>query len=194
MGSRNILTVLIVVFAAVLLYNFLYFTGTVGDFAGTGDAIEPLPQDPRFDLPGLDRPRGPQASGQPLSGGPAAVLAGPRATAATSDLALGAEWGRNPFLTPREAWALANYRPRYVVEPGVMPGGLMLSAIVIDSSGRKVAIINGDIVTVGQTVAGMEVVEMLSDAVVFRLDGQRHVLRLADLSVGLSTRGTAGRY
>ena len=53
MDSRNILTVLIVIFVAILLYNGLYFAGFVGNF-GAESAIEQLPEDPRFQLPGLE--------------------------------------------------------------------------------------------------------------------------------------------
>lgn len=196
MGNRNVRTLLVVVLVAVLLYNVLYFTGVVGSF-GAGSGIERQPDDPRFDLPGLNRQNqqipAPRPSG--TRAGAVARGSGERATIVAADLTITSEWGRNPFLTPREIWALANYRPIYVSEPAIPAGGLVLSAIVMDSTGRRVAVINGDIVTIGDTVAGMEVVDMWDDAVVFRLDGQRHVVRMADMAVGLTLgRGVPGRY
>lgn len=196
MGNRNVRTLLVVVLVAVLLYNVLYFTGVVGSF-GAGSGIEPSPEDPRFDLPGLNRQDqqipAPRPSG--TRAGAVARGSGERATIVAADLTITSEWGRNPFLTPREIWALANYRPIYVSDPAIPAGGLVLSAIVMDSTGRRVAVINGDIVTIGDTVAGMEVVDMWDDAVVFRLDGQRHVVRMADMAVGLTLgRGVPGRY
>ncbi len=173
MGSRNVLTLLIVVFVAVLLYNVLHFTGVVGGF-GTTRGVAPLPQDDRFDLPGL-APRAveppsvtrPQASGTTTPSGRRGVTA--------ADLSLTSDWGRNPFFTPAEIWALANYRPVYVTDPGTVATGLLLNGIVIDSTGRRVAIINNDIVGVGDVLGGMTIVDMGNDTVVFRLaDGQRH--------------------
>lgn len=199
MDSRNILTVLVVVFVAILLYNALYFTGMVGNF-GIDSPIEPLPQDPAFQIPGGPQAQQPQptprASGAVGQGGrqePRAMRT--RATIGASQLGFAADWGRDPFLTPRELWAIANYRPIYLTEPTTPPSGLYLSAIVMDSTGRRVAIINGDIVALGQTYAGMQVVEMWSDAVVFSIEGNRHVVRMADAAVGLGVRGNAtGRY
>jgi hypothetical protein len=196
MDSRNILTVLIVIFVAILLYNGLYFMGFVGNF-GADSPLQPLPQDPRLQVPGAQA----GASPAPRASGAAALAAAnqgavrSRSTVTAADLGLAADWGRDPFLTPRELWAIANYRPYFQTTPSTPPSGLYLSAIVMDSSGRRVAIINGDIVSVGQTFAGMQVVEMMRDAVVFEIEGNRHVVRMADAAVGLGGRGTAtGRY
>lgn len=197
MGNRNVRTLLFVVLVVVVLYNILYFTGVVGNF-GARSGVETPADDPRFNVPGFNRENrripAPQPSGS--RAGAEAQGSGGRATVVAADVAITSEWGRNPFLTPREIWALANYRPIYVSEPAIPPGGLVLSAIVIDSTGRRVAVINGDIVTIGDTVAGMEVVDMWDDAVVFRLDGERHVVRMAAAAVGLTVggRGVPGRY
>lgn len=194
MDSRNILTVLVVIFVAVLLYNALYFTGIVGNF-GVDSPIQPLPQDPAFQIPGQQPQPTPRASGAVGQGRQQPRAVRTRGTVGASQIGFAADWGRDPFLTPRELWAIANYRPIYLTEPTTPPSGLYLSAIVMDSTGRRVAIINGDIVSVGQTYAGMEVVEMWSDAVVFRIEGNRHVVRMADAATGLGARGNAtGRY
>ena len=195
MDSRNILTVLVVIFVAILLYNALYFTGIVGNF-GADAPITPLPQDPAFQIPGGQQTQPtPRASGAVGPGALQQRALRTRATVGASQLGFAADWGRDPFLTPRELWAIANYRPIFMREPSTPPSGLYLSAIVMDSTGRRVAIINGDIVSVGQTYAGMEVVEMWSDAVVFRIEGNRHVVRMADAAAGLGARGNAtGRY
>lgn len=195
MGSRNLLTVLVVIFVAVLAYNLLYFTGVVGNFGGS-PTIEPLPDDPRMQLPGLNREgNAPQASAPRGSASSATSAVGRRAYVEPADLAMTSDWGRNPFFTPREIWALANYRPVYINEPSIAPGDLVLSAIVMDSTGRRVAVINGDVVSVGDAVAGMEVVDMWDDAVVFRLDGRRHVVRIADASINLTVSPSVpGRY
>ncbi len=192
MGSRNVLTLLIVVFVAVLLYNALYFTGVVGGFGQSG-APEPLPQGSQFDVPGLNRPPQPTAAPRPTASTAAAVAA--RGTVPAAELVLTADWGRNPFFTPAELWALANYRPVRTTEPVIPPGGLVLQGIVMDSTGRRVAMINDQIVTIGDRIGGMRVVDVWDDAVVFRLaEGERHVLRMADAAIDLSVSGGVGRY
>lgn len=191
MGSRNVLTVLIVIFVAVLLYNALYFTGVVGSY-GQETELGPLPQDERFEVPGLRREEAPQ----PRPSGVRQVDSQPgtaaRPAVDPADLVIGSSWGRNPFLTPQEIRAIENFRPIYQTTPSVAPGGLYLSAVMLDSTGRRVAIINGDVYGVGDVVGGMEVLEMWNDAVVFRLDGQRHVIRIGDPAIELSSR--PGRY
>lgn len=196
MGTRNILTVLIVIFVAVLLYNALYFTGIVGDFGGPDQLGEP-PRDDRFDVPGLER----NAPVQPTPSGPRRPAAAqaprvePRSVVRVGDLSLASDWGRNPFLTPREIWAVENYRPYYVNEPPVPPEGLRVTAIVTDSTGRRVAVINNEIVASGDVISGWEVVDFMDDAVVFRVQGRRHIVRMADSAVRLSTgSSSAGRY
>jgi hypothetical protein len=196
MDSRNVLTVLIVIFVAVLLYNALYFTGMIGGFGGD-TTVAPLEQDPRFTVPGqeLRQAPGPRPSGGQQFAANGTSSQQPRAVITAAELGTGPDWGRNPFLTPRELWALANYRPIYLTDPAQPPTGLFLSAVVMDSSGRRVAIINGDIVAVGQQYAGMQVVDMSNDAVMFELEGRRHVVRMADAAIGLDARSTAaGRY
>lgn len=195
MGSRNLLTLLIVVFVAVLIYNGLYFSGVIGNY-GADSVVEPLPQDPRFDVPGLrgegSAPVQPRPSARPVDTSGMASL---RNTVTLADLTIGGNWGRNPFLTPREIWALDNYRPVYQIQPTIPPGGLYLSAVVMDSSGRRAAIINGDVFGVGDVVAGMEIIDVWDDGVVFRLDGQRHVIRIGDPEIRLSVNdGATGRY
>lgn len=193
MGSRNVLTVLIVVFVAVLLYNALYFTGVVGNY-GQQAPLQPLPPDERFNVPGLNRenePLQPRPSGVQRVDSQQAVA--PRAALDPADLTIGSNWGRNPFLTPQEIRALDNFRPVYQTAPSIPPSGLYLSAVMLDSSGRRIAIINGDVYGVGDTVGGMQILDMWNDAVVFLLDGQRHVIRIGDPAIQLSS-SRPGRY
>ncbi len=196
MGSRNVLTLLIIVFVAVLLYNALYFTGVVGNF-GVSTDLGPLPQDPSLTPPGYDTPGGVSAR-RPVPSAPQAQVrpVEPRGEITAADLTLDSSWGRNPFFTPREIWALDNFAPVYVNTDSGLDGGLYLSAIVTDSTGRRVAVINNDIVTVGDHIGGMQVVEVTDETVVFASGGgQRHVLRMVDAAIGLSSRsGTVGRY
>lgn len=193
MGSRNVLTVLIVIFVAVLLYNALYFTGVVGGF-GAPDTVGELPRDERFDVPGLERdaPVQPRPSGPRRPAAEPAPTVEPRSAVAMGDLSLAADWGRNPFLTPREIWAVDNYRPYYASAPPTPPEGLRVTAIVTDSTGRRAAVINNEIVARGDVISGWEVVDFHDDAVVFHVQGRRHVVRMADSAVRLSTGGPAG--
>lgn len=190
-NRRNILMLLIVIFVVVLVYNGLYFTGVIGNYGGE-TPLEELPTDPRFDIPGL-RSDG-QATPQPRPSARAvdnSNVEPARPTVMLADLSIGSNWGRNPFLTPQEIWALENYRPVYQVQPTIPPGGLYVSAVVVDSSGRRAAIINGDVFGVGDVVAGMEVVDVWDDGVVFQLDGQRHVIRIGDPEIQLSVNDRA---
>ena len=195
MGSRNILTVLIIVFVAVLLYNALYFTGVVGTFGGDTE-IGPLTQDPNLSPPGFEQP-GATPGQRPVPSSPRSPTQATqrRGELTAADLTIDSNWGRNPFFTPREIWALDNFAPVYVDAGVRMDEGLYLSAIVTDSTGRRVAVINNEVVTVGDNIAGMQVVEVTDETVVFASGGQRHVLRMADAAIGLSLRsGTVGRY
>lgn len=196
MDSRTVLTALIVIFVAVLLYNGLYFTGVVGGF-GAPDTVGQLPQDDNLSVPGLER----EAPVQPAPSGPRrpaaeeAPTVEPRSAVTVGELSLGADWGRNPFLTPREIWAVDNYRPYLTSAPPTPPEGLRVTAIVTDSTGRHAAVINDEIVTRGDVIGGWEVVGFQDDAVVFHVQGRRHVVRMADSAVRLSTgRPAGGRY
>lgn len=189
-NRRGLLMLLIVVFVAVLIYNGLYFTGVIGNYGATS-TISDLPNDPRFDVPGL---RNDGETPQPRPSARAVDNSGiepARPSVTLADLSIGSNWGRNPFLTPQEIWALENYRPVYQVQPTIPPGGLYVSAVVIDSSGRRAAIINGDVFGVGDVVSGMQVVDVWDDGVVFELDGQRHVIRIGDPEIGLSVNDRA---
>jgi hypothetical protein len=192
MGSRNVLVLLGIVFVLVLAWNVLYFTGVVGDFSGTGTVSVPPAQDPGgLGVPGLpDRnfPR-PQVTGggaRPGAAGPAAA----RGVVTADLISIGANWGRNPFLTPREIWAVENYQVAPVAADNPIPaGGLLLSAVMADSSGRRMAVINDNVVGIGDVVAGMEIIDVWDDAVVFRVGTDRHVLRMNDTAVRLTVRG-----
>ncbi len=195
MGSRSVLMVLIIVFVAVLLYNALYFTGVVGSF-GADSELGPLPQDPGLTPPGFDQ-QGvtPGQRPVPSAGGAQVQQVERRGEIGAADLTIDSSWGRNPFFTPREIWAIDNFAPVYVDAGVALDEGLYLSAIVTDSTGRRVAVINNEIVTVGDSFAGMQVVEVTDETVVFASGGQRHVLRMADAAIGLSSRsGNVGRY
>jgi len=195
MGSRNVLTVLIIVFVAVLLYNALYFTGVVGNFGGDSGTSQ-LPQAPNLSPPGVQQP-GATPGQRPVPSAPGSQVqpTQQRSGLSVADLTIGSDWGRNPFFTPREIWALDNFAPVCADAGVAMDGGLYLSAIVTDSTGRHVAVINNEIVTVGDNFAGMQVVDITDETVVFACGGQRHVLRMADAAIGLSSRsGTVGRY
>ena len=198
MGSRNVLMVLIIIFVAVLLYNVLYFTGVVRSF-GADSYISPLVQDPNLSPPGFEPPvDGARTQPRPVPSAPRAQAqrVERRGEITAADLTIDSSWGRNPLFTPREIWALENFAPVYG-DAGILPdAGLYLSAIVTDSTGRRVAVINNEIVIVGDNVAGMEVVEVTNETVVFAYSGdQRHVLKMADAAINLSSHsGTVGRY
>lgn len=199
MDSRNLLTVLVVIFVGVLLYNALYFTGVIGGF-GEETTLAPSPQDERFDILGMNREgqvRQPRASQPPAAGTPAgqastAATDGPRSTVSPAELTLGSNWGRNPFLTPREIWAVENFQPVCQTIPEAPPTDLYVSAVMLDSTGRTMAVINGEVYGVGDTIGGMQIVEMWNDAVVLQGARERHVVRIGDPAIELSS-SPAGR-
>lgn len=199
MGKRNVLVVLGVVFVLVLAWNALYFTGVVGDFAGDG-STPPAAGDDRYDVPNFRGNVGspqpvPSGAARPTAGGASAPAVRPRTTITSADLAIDSRWGRNPFLTPREIWAVENYEaaPLAASANPIPAGGLQLTAVLGDSDGRRMAVINGDVVGIGDLVAGMEIIDVWDDAVVFRLGSDRHVLRMNDAAVRLTVRGDGGR-
>jgi len=198
MGNRNVVVVLAVAFVMVLAWNVLYFTGVVGDFAGdssTLGSIQP-PQNSPFavpNMPGAEGDQRPFASGNPTGRQVAPAPASRRGDVLAADISIGSNWGRNPFLTPREIWAVENYEVASIATENPIPaGGLLLSAVLGDSSGRRMAVINGSVVGIGDLVAGMEVVDIRDDAVVFRIGVERHVLRMNDAAVRLTVRGDGG--
>jgi hypothetical protein len=192
MTNRNIVVLLGVIFVLVAVWNVLYFTGAVGNFGGssTGIGVTPAPQQDVLGIPGA-----PERNGRP----PAVANRGARQQDApasrrgeivAADISLDGAWGRNPFLTPREIWAIENYQviPPAAINP-VPAGGLQLSAVLGDSDGRRMAVINDNVVGVGDVVAGMEIIDVWADAVVFRLGTETHVLRMNDAAVRLTVRG-----
>jgi hypothetical protein len=196
--NRTLLTVLAIVFFAVLIYNVLYFTG----FIGGGDAsVQPVQDEPLFgNVPGLDRaqtqqPTRPMPSGQPGVGAAAPPSGPARGAAARRDLTLSDNWGRNPFLSPREIVAVANFRPPMPVQ--AFPNlNLRLMAVVTDSDGRKVAVVNNEVLHVGDVVAGLEIIQVLDDAVIFQYGEVRHMVRMADTGIRLESNAGAspGRF
>jgi hypothetical protein len=192
MGNRNVLVLLAVVFVLVLAWNVLYFTGVVGDFGGTSAPQTPPSQD-IVGIPGVPerngRPPAVAGAGRQVAAAPAAQ----RSTVTAAEISIGDAWGRNPFLTPREIWAIENYEviPAAAMNP-LPAGGLQLSAVLGDSGGRRMAVINGSAVGVGDVVAGMEIIDVWKDAVVFRLGTETHVLRITDAAVRLTVRSDGG--
>ena len=193
MGNRNVV-VLAVIFVLVLAWNALYFTGVVGEFGGS-TAVPPAGDD-SFDVPNFRGNVGgaqpvPSGAPRPTARGATAPAAGPRSTITSADLAIDSGWGRNPFLTPREIWAIDNYQtaPIAAAANPIPAGGLQLTAVLGDSGGRRMAVINGEVVGIGDLVAGMVIIDVWDDAVVFRLGTDRHVLRMNDAAVRLTVRG-----
>lgn len=199
MGNRNVLVVLAVTFVMVLAWNVLYFTGAVGDFAGDSSTLATQPQPnsqfPVPNMPGTNANQLPQVSGNAQGRQVGAAPAARRAEVTAAEISIGSNWGRNPFLTPGEIWAVENYAVAPVAIDNPIPaGGLQLSAVLGDSGGRRMAVINGNVVGIGDVVAGMEIIDVWDDAVVFMVGTERHVLRMNDAAVRLTVRGDeAGR-
>ena len=199
MGNRNVLVVLAVIFVMVLAWNVLYFTGVVGDFSGEASGPTTLPQpNSQFavpNMPGTNAGQRPLVSGNGAGRPAVAVPAAARAEVTAADISIGSNWGRNPFLTPGEIWAVENYSVAPVATENPIPaGGLQLSAVLGDSGGRRMAVINDSVVGIGDVVAGMEIIDVWDDAVVFLVGTERHVLRMNDAAVRLTVRGAeAGR-
>ena len=190
MGNRRLLGVLLVLFVAVLIWNILSFSGFLG--SGNGAQDDGIVRGPALFPNDQLRPTrvAPRAGGVDQE-----QWVEPRGVVAANEIGLGTNWGRNPFFTPSEIWALDNYRPIRIEEPFVPPDDLFLHAVVRDSTGRRMAILNNDIVAVGDIYAGMEIVDMVDDGVVFLVDGQRHLVRIGEAELNLRVRGFAsGRY
>ncbi len=200
MGNRNVLVVLAVVFVMVLAWNVLYFTGVVGEFAGDSSPLGSTQPQPNSqfavpNMPGTNSNQRPLVSGTPTGRQAVAGPAEPRASVTAADISVGSNWGRNPFLTPREIWAVENYSVAPIaIENPIPAGGLQLSAVLGDSGGRRMAVINDNVVGIGDVIAGMEIIDVWDDAVVFMVGTERHVLRMNDAAVRLTVRGDeAGR-
>jgi hypothetical protein len=193
MGNRNVVVGLAVVFVMVLAWNLLYFSGVVGDFAGDSSTLGPTQPAPdsQFAIPNMPGTNRRPFASTDFSGGQVATApVAPRGGVTAADISIGSNWGRNPFLTPREIWAVENYSVAPLAAETPIPGGgLQLSAVLGDSSGRRMAVINGNVVGIGDVVAGMEVIDVWEDAVVFRIGSERHVLRMNDAAVRLTVRG-----
>ncbi len=195
MGNRNVLVVLGVVLLMVVAWNILYFAGVVGDFGGQSSPLastQPQPGSPFAvpNMPGTNSNQRPLVSGNQTGRQGTQAPAAQRGAVTAADISIGANWGRNPFLTPREIWAVENYEVAPIAAANPIPaGGLQLSAVLGDSSGRRMAVINDNVVGIGDVVAGMEIIDVWDDAVVFRLGTERHVLRMNDAAVGLTVRG-----
>lgn len=189
-GNRTLLIALIGVFVLVLVYNVLYFTGALGD--STAQPVQQV-QQPLIDIPGLSdtgasqEPSRPVPSGQGTAQRQAAVEE-PRRAVPAGRLEVGSEWGRNPFLTPAEIRALEQPWTLPVAEEVNPDVNFTLTAIVAESTGRRVAVVNNEVVRTGDRVGGMEVAEILEDAVVLRGGGRESVIRLDHPSIVLSSR------
>ena len=87
--------------------------------------------------------------------------------ARTSEIGSGNDirWGRDPFLLDAPN----------IKEQGM--GGLTLNGIVADKK-NPYAIINNDIVKLGDKVSGMTIIEINENNVVLDENGQRHTLEL----------------
>lgn len=190
-GNRTLLLALLGVFVLVLAYNVLYFTGLLGD-----SETQPVQQvqQPLIDIPGLS-PSG--ASQEPSRPVPSGRRTGPQAQADAEEprravpvatLEVGPDWGRNPFLTPAEIEALQQSWTLPVAEEVTPDINFTLTAIVAESTGRRVAVVNNEVVRTGDRVGGMEVAEILDDAVVLRGGGRESVIRLDNASFVLSSR------
>ena len=191
MDNRNVLVLLAVVFGLVVVWNILYFTGVVGNFGAPAAGIGTTPAPDQGLLPDVPRNNTrPQVSTRRGNGTAGAAPAAAREEVNAADIQITGNWGRNPFLTPREIWAIDNYveLPPPVYNP-VPSGGLQLSAVLGDSDGRRTAVINDQPVTIGDVVAGMEIIDIWNDAVVFRVGTDTHVLRMNDAAVRLTVRG-----
>jgi hypothetical protein len=191
MNSRNVLLLLSVVFVLVLIWNVLYFTGIVGDF-GTEPVQQQAPASQFDEVPGIPVRPGRAITTQrprPAGAAPQSQVAAPRSEVSTTDLAIGDNWGRNPFLTPAEIWAIDNYEAVTMRTPAIPASGLRLTAVMADSGGRRMAVINDNVAGIGDTIAGMEILDITDDGVVFRVGDERHLLRMQDATIGLTVRG-----
>jgi hypothetical protein len=145
MIRRTHLTLALAALAAAVLYNVWYFV------------LRPA-------APAASRP----AIGQTLVGTPSAAQGGPAALDPLSipappavDLASAPSWGRDPFLFGDESRAVV--RP---VVPMAEPARPSVRTILF-SANRRLAIVDGRIVGVGDAAGAYTVVEIEKGAVVF---------------------------
>lgn len=89
-----------------------------------------------------------------------------------------APWGRNPFLTEREAAEIGGSKPDEIRQ---------VKAIIVGQS-RNVATVDGHTVVVGDKLGEETVWEIRPDAVVLEKDGRKRVLRIAEPSVGIDIK------
>jgi hypothetical protein len=87
-------------------------------------------------------------------------------------------WGRNPFLTEKEAAEGRGWKPDEV---------LRVKAIIVGQP-RGVATLDGHTVVVGDKVGDETVSEIRPDAVVLEKDGRKRVLRIAEPSIAIDIK------
>lgn len=87
-------------------------------------------------------------------------------------------WGRNPFLTEREAAEGRGWRPDET---------LRVKAIIVGQP-RGVATLNDRTVVVGDKVGEETVREIRRDGVVLEKDGRKRVLRIAEPSIAIEVK------
>lgn len=76
------------------------------------------------------------------------------------------QWGRDPFVTAI-----------YQVKTEVGTGSFMLSAVIWDEN-KPLAIINGEVVCVGDAVGGCRVIKINKDNAVIEKDGKEETIEL----------------
>ena len=101
-----------------------------------------------------------------------------------------AEWSgipeRNPFRSRPEETEDAEAAGGRATLPPVLPN-LQLSAIWLDK-GRKLAVINGRVVEVGERISDYEVTEILPHQIVLSGNGRRTVIRFPERSESAARR------
>ncbi|MGE5199728.1 MAG: hypothetical protein ACM3H9_08810 [Rhodospirillaceae bacterium] len=165
--SRTHLTLALTALAAAALYNVWYFVLRPAAPASS----RPLAEQP---LAGPAAPlRGDAAAPDPLS-----IPAPPPV-----DLASAPAWRRDPFLFGDES--------RAVVRPPVQAQAPSRPAVrtILYSAGRRLAIVDGRIVGVGDAVGGYTVADIGKDAVVFTApSGERLRVPIHAASPGPASR------
>lgn len=98
------------------------------------------------------------------------------------------QWGRNPFLTRDEIASLGkkDARPLSPVSTKAPTPHWELKSIII-SGPEKVAIINGRIVTVGDSLGNQKVLEINPNGVILGGKGGKTVIKLKQPSLSIKT-------
>lgn len=175
MDKRTVLIILIVALIGIGIYNFYHFTGRRKPWSA------PTLPEPKLKTTTRRIDENPK---KPIQGVPS------KATSQNLLLTLPEGWGRNPFLTPAEIEQIRvakNPSPEKEPKPVRPLPDYVVTSILISGS-QKVAVIDGKIVSPGDSIGREIVKEISTEGVVLAMDGNLRMIKLRQGRVKIKVR------